>query len=210
MIDSTSLLLFLGANFIVLITPGPAVMYTVTRSLDQGRRAGLMSVYGLALGTLPHALAVAFGVAGLLASSLFAFAVMKYLGAAYLIYLGIRQFRRRAIGGEEVPPATRSDRAAFVDSFVVGVTNPKSVMFFMAFLPQFVDPSLGNPMLQTLVLWSLSQVMAVMVGSAYALAAAWLGGWSVTKRSLAAIGDYFAGTVYIGLGLLTAFAGPRK
>ncbi|MDD3731573.1 MAG: LysE family translocator [candidate division Zixibacteria bacterium] len=97
MFDTASLLIFMSVNFIVLVTPGPAILYTVTRTIDQGRKAGLLSVYGLALGTLPHALAVAFGIAGILASSVIAFNVLKYLGAIYLIYMGICKLRHKKL-----------------------------------------------------------------------------------------------------------------
>ena len=175
MFDPTSLLIFMGANLIVLITPGPAVLYTVFRSLNQGRKAGLLSVYGLALGTLPHALAVAFGIGGILASSVIAFNILKYLGAAYLIYLGICKFRHRKFNDTGDRSTSKSINKAFAESFMVGVLNPKSILFFLAFLPQFIDPSRGMAVVQILVLWFISQVMAVIVGSAYALAASWFG-----------------------------------
>jgi len=209
LLDPTSLVLFATANFLVLIVPGPAVMYTVTRSLDQGRRAGLLSVYGLALGTLPHALCVALGVAGLLASSVIAFDFMRYAGAAYLVYLGICRFRNSGTVSSNSTRRSRSGMPAFWESFTVGVLNPKSVLFFLAFLPQFVDPARGNPMLQTLLLWVLSQVMAVAVGSAYALAAAWLRHLYLRRTANPVAGDYFAGGVYVLLGLALAFSGAR-
>ena len=210
MFDSTSLFLFVSANFIVLITPGPAVIYTVTRSIDQGKRAWLLSVYGLALGTLPHALAVALGVAGLLASSTIAFNVMRYIGAGYLVYLGICQFRKRKQDLSISPRKSRVGMAAFFESFMVGVLNPKSVLFFLAFLPQFVDPAHGNPMVQTLLLWVISQVMAVGVGSIYALTSAWLYRYFQTHKSLSAGGSYITGSVYIALGLVAARTGSRS
>lgn len=210
MIDTTSLFLFAVANFIVLITPGPAVIYTVSRSLDQGRRAGLLSVYGLALGTFPHALAVAFGVAGVLASSVIAFEVLRYLGAAYLVYLGCCRLRLKSTAPAVAKRKPKTGLAAFLESFTVGVLNPKSIMFFLAFLPQFVDPARGYPVVQTLLLWLISQLMAVIVGSAYALTAAWLRRWFVARKALSAAGDYFAGSVYIGLGLAAALTGSRS
>ncbi|UCG62323.1 MAG: LysE family translocator [Candidatus Zixiibacteriota bacterium] len=208
--DTTSLLLFATANFLVLIVPGPAVMYTVTRSLDQGRRAGLLSVYGLALGTFPHALGVALGVAGLLASSVIAFDFMRYAGAAYLVYLGICRFRQKGNGSASESGSSKSGIAAFWESFTVGVLNPKSVLFFLAFLPQFVDPARGNPLVQTLLLWLISQIMAVGVGSAYALAAAWLRQWLLRRAARPAAGNYIAGSIYVFLGLALAVTGSRS
>ena len=209
MFDLTSLAIFAAANFIVLITPGPAVLYTVSRTLNQGRKAGLLSVYGLAFGTLPHALAVAFGVAGVLASSIVAFSVLKYCGAAYLVYLGIRRLLPKDHLRTTTTNISKGGQAAFFQSFMVGVLNPKAILFFLAFLPQFVDPSRGNPLVQTLILWLLSQVMAVMVGSAYALAASWLRGWFVGDGPRSRLGDYFAGCMYIGLGAVAALSGSR-
>ena len=209
MFEATSLYIFAAANFVVLITPGPAVLYTISRTLDQGRKAGLLSVYGLALGTLPHALAVAFGVAGILASSIVAFNVLKYCGAAYLVYLGIRRLVNKNHIGTHTTVVSKEGQAAFCQSFTVGVLNPKAVLFFLAFLPQFIDPSRGNPVVQTMVLWLLSQVMAVVVGSAYALAASWLRVCLARKASISRIGDYFAGGVYIGLGVIAALSGSK-
>lgn len=209
MFDSTSLLIFAGANFIVLITPGPAILYTVSRSLNQGRKAGLLSVYGLALGTLPHALAVAFGVAGILASSVIAFNILKYLGAAYLIYLGACRLLQKKSVRTPDNGKSKVGGLAFFESFVVGVLNPKSVLFFLAFLPQFIDPSRGNPVIQTLALWILSQVMAVGIGSAYALAASWLRTRFIARQSRSRAGDYLAGGIYIGLGVAAALSGSR-
>lgn len=209
MIDSTSLFLFTAANFIVVITPGPAIMYTVTRSLEQGKKAGFLSVYGLALGTLPHALAVSLGVAGLLASSIIAFQFMKYAGAAYLVWLGIQRFLHKDGGTAIKPRKTRSELQAFRDSFIVGVLNPKSVLFFLAFLPQFIDPSRGNPLAQILFLWLISQIMAIAIGSAYALAAAWLRQRFFNSRMSSMTANYFVGSVYILLGLAMALAGSK-
>lgn len=209
MFDTKYLLIFAGVNFIVLITPGPAILYTVCRSLDQGRKAGLLSVYGLALGTLPHALAVAFGVAGVLASSIAAFNILKYLGAAYLVHLGICRLRQRNAVRTAGAGEPKTGKAAFIESFIVGVLNPKAILFFLAFLPQFVDPSRGNVVVQTLVLWLISQVMAVIVGSAYALAASWLRGWFIKPGLPSRVGNYLAGGIYIGLGVVAALSGSR-
>ena len=209
MFDTATLLIFAAANFVVLITPGPAILYTVSRTLNQGRKAGLLSVYGLALGTLPHALAVAFGVAGILASSVVAFNILKYLGAGYLVYLGICRLRRKKVVRTSNTGKPRAGKAAFFESFVVGVLNPKAVLFFLAFLPQFVDPSRGHPVAQTLLLWLISQLMAVIVGSAYALAASWLRRRFLGQKSSSRAGDYVAGSIYVGLGVVAALSGSR-
>ena len=209
MIEIQSLLVFAAVNLVVLVTPGPAVLYTVSRSLDQGRRAGLLSVWGLALGTLPHALAVALGVASLLTSSPVALDVLKYLGAACLVILGIGRLRQRRAVREGEPGRPGEGGAAFVQSFLVGVFNPKALLFFMALLPQFLDPARGHPAVQTLVLWLISQVMAVGVGSAYAVAAASLRGL-LRRRKSSRIGDYLAGGVYLGLGVVAALSGSKS
>jgi threonine/homoserine/homoserine lactone efflux protein len=209
MIDTTSLLIFAGANLVVLITPEPAVLYIVSRSIGEGRKAGLLSVYGLGLGTLPHALAVAFGVTGILASSVVAFSVLKYLGAAYLIYLGIQRIRRKNGNHTTVVSTQKVGKMAFWESFTVGVLNPKSILFFLAFLPQFIDPARGNTIIQTLVLWFISQVMAIIVGSGYALATSWVRGRFIGQTPFSRFGDYFAGSMYIGLGLFAALSGSR-
>jgi threonine/homoserine/homoserine lactone efflux protein len=209
MFETTSLLIFAGANFVVLVTPGPAVLYTVSRSLGQGRKAGLLSVYGLALGTLPHALAVAFGVAGILASSVIAFNILKYLGAAYLVYLGVCRLRGKNAVSTKNTEKPAVGNPAFVESFVVGALNPKAILFFLAFLPQFVDPSRGHILLQTLALWLLSQVMAIIVGSAYALAASSLRDRFLKPGRVSKVGAYLSGGIYIGLGVFAALSGSR-
>jgi threonine/homoserine/homoserine lactone efflux protein len=134
---------------------------------------------------------------------------MRYLGAAYLVYLGVCRFRRGSIVGAIGAGRSRTGKLAFVESFVVGVLNPKAILFFLAFLPQFVDPSRGSVMVQTLVLWFISQVMAVIVGSAYALAASCLRGWFTDPGLPARAGGYLAGSVYIGLGVAAAVTGSR-
>ena len=208
-LDPTSLALFTLANFLVLIVPGPSIMYTISRSLDHGRRAGLLSVYGLALGTLPHALAVALGVAGLLASSVIAFNFMQYAGATYLIYLGVSRFRQKRNTSATDTRKSIKGMTAFWESFMVGALNPKSVLFFLAFLPQFVDPTRGNPLVQTMLLWLISQLMAVGVGSLYALIAAWFRTWFFARGTASAYGNYAGGSLYILLGLAMAVTGTK-
>jgi threonine/homoserine/homoserine lactone efflux protein len=205
--ELSSLLIFAGANFIVLIIPGPAIIFTISRTLNQGRKAGLLSVYGLALGTLPHAIIVALGVASILASSAVAFTILRYLGAMYLVYIGIRRLLWSNGNGESVRNRKKEERLAFFDSFMVGMLNPKAILFFLAFLPQFIDPSRGNPTLQIMILWFLSQVMAVIVGSAYAYVASTFHNWLRHPGLASKIGDRIAGSIYVGLGMVAALSG---
>src|SRR5712671_1408526 len=134
------------------MTPGPAVLYIVTRSVEQGRRAGLVSVLGICTGTLAHVAAAALGISALLVASTNAFNVLRYLGAAYLIVLGIRTLSKRetAAGAVEVPPA--SLRRIFAQGVIVNLLNPHTALFFFAFLPQFVDPSKGAVPVQIVTL----------------------------------------------------------
>src|SRR5690606_27867800 len=145
---------FLAASFILAITPGPGVLYIVTRSLVQGRRSGLLSVFGVALGNLGNAFIASVGLAALFAVSSLAFLVVKYLGAIYLVYLGIRMLRASAATGvAAVAPAT-SSRRVFLEGFIVALLNPKTAVFFAAFLPQFVDPS-APAMFQSMLLGAI-------------------------------------------------------
>lgn len=197
--------LFLAATFAVLIVPGPSVVYVVARSLEQGRMAGIVSMLGLETGMLVHVLASATGVAALVASSDLAFTTLKLSGAGYLVLLGIRQFRTLpapGVAGRMVPDTTagtsgdvRGDGASyarlFTDGFLVDLLNPKTTLFFLAFLPQFVDPALGPASVQLLVLGLCVLPMAVVCDGAYALLAGGLGG----RRDLGRV----TGVVYLGL-----------
>src|SRR5690242_2030640 len=147
----TALLLFAAASIALLVVPGPSVLYIVTRSVSQGRRAGLISVLGVHVGSVVHVSAAALGLSALLASSATAFAAVKYLGAAYLCWLGVRKLRRRGAGPVEETPAVPRARL-FTQGVVVNVLNPKTAIFFLAFLPQFVDPRRGPVAVQIVVL----------------------------------------------------------
>ena len=140
----STILLFLLAALGLLLIPGPAVLYIVTRSVSQGRRAGLVSVGGIELGGLVHALAAALGLSALLLTSALAFDVVKYLGAAYLIYLGVRTLLTRDDGKQAQALTPRSSSQLFTQGFLVNLLNPKTALFFYAFLPQFCQPRRGN------------------------------------------------------------------
>jgi threonine/homoserine/homoserine lactone efflux protein len=203
------LLIFMTAAIVLLLIPGPAVLYIVARSVDQGRKAGLASCSGIATGALVHVLAAALGLSALLVSSAMAYSVVKYAGAAYLIYLGIKKLRERpaADGATHVQPA--SLRHVYAQGVLVEALNPKVALFFFAFLPQFVDPARGSVVLQFLALGTLFALMGLASDSLWAVTAGSAAGWLQGNPTFLRHQQYVSGTVYIGLGLATAASGPR-
>lgn len=203
------LALFIPAAFILIVSPGPVVMYIVTRSVEQGRTAGFASVLGAEIGNFLLVVAAALGLSALLLSSALAFDLVKYLGAAYLIYLGIRKLRS---SDDLAEAAVQREplRRIFLQSLVVAVLNPKTALFFFAFLPQFIDPARGNVPLQMLFLGLIMVIMATITDSLYALAAGTAGQWLRNSRTYRRFQRYVSGTVYIGLGLTAAFAGSNR
>ncbi|WP_214408556.1 LysE family translocator [Sphaerisporangium fuscum] len=202
----TTLAVFAAATLALLLVPGPAVVYIVTRSVAQGRAAGLVSVAGIHTGSVVHVVAAALGLSALLAASATAFTLVKYLGAAYLVYLGLRKlFDRSGSLAKEVAPVSRS--RLFGEGFVVNVLNPKTAIFFLAFLPQFVDPDLGPVAFQVTVLGLVWIALGMASDGGYALLASALAG-RVRRSPVAARRlDVTSGLVYIGLGAVAAFAG---
>jgi threonine/homoserine/homoserine lactone efflux protein len=202
--------LFVVAALVLLVTPGPAVLYIVARSVEQGRLAGLVSALGVHVGTLVHVAAAAFGLSALLVSSALAFNVVKYLGALYLIYLGARKLlgRDQAPGGGE--PAAHSLRRLFAQGIVVNVLNPKTALFFLAFLPQFVDVSRGAVGVQLLILGLIFVVLGVLSDGLYAVAAGTAGVWLKGSGRLLRAERYVSGSVFIGLGVTAALAGDGR
>jgi threonine/homoserine/homoserine lactone efflux protein len=210
--ELSNLYLFVATALVLLLTPGPAVLYVIARSVNQGRMAGIVSVLGLELGTLFHVGAAALGISALLLSSALAFSAVKYLGAAYLIYLGVRKLLARDEAREDQVGrrAVVSLRRVFWEGVVVNVLNPKTALFFFAFLPQFVSPSRSDVTTQMLFLGCLFVGLATVSDAIYALLAGSVGHWLKGSRRFAKGERYFAGSVYIGLGLTTAFSGSRN
>jgi threonine/homoserine/homoserine lactone efflux protein len=205
----TNLSLFMTAALVLLLTPGPVVLYIITRSVEQGRTAGFVSVLGLEIGNFFHVLAAAFGLSAILLSSALAFDIVKYLGAAYLIYLGIRKLRSKDEIAEQV--AKRDTlRRIFLQGIVVAILNPKTALFFFAFLPQFIDPSRNNVALQILFLGIIMGLMATITDSLYALTAAAAGRWLRGNLRYLRFQRYVSGSVYIGLGITTALSGSNR
>src|SRR4051812_1223815 len=172
--EPSTLLVFAAASLALLVVPGPAVVYIVTRSLSQGRAAGVVSMLGVQTGGLVHVAAAAVGVSALIASSATAFAVVRYAGAAYLVHLGVQKLRRPADTPlVAIQPRTRG--RLYREGIVVNVLNPKTAIFFLAFLPQFVDPDRGATAVQVTVLGLLFVALALVSDGAYAVLAGTLG-----------------------------------
>jgi threonine/homoserine/homoserine lactone efflux protein len=206
--DGSTLLLFAGASLALLAIPGPAVIYVVTRSLDQGRTAGMVSMLGVETGTFAYALAAAAGLTGLIAASVTAFTVVKYAGAAYLVYLGVRKLLERP--EDEQPEVLVTGRSRlFLKGALVQLLNPKIAIFFVAFLPQFVHSSRGPVAVQILVLGTIFTLLAILSDGAYVLLAGAVGSWLRTGRRARSWLARFSGGVYIGLGLTAALSGSR-
>jgi threonine/homoserine/homoserine lactone efflux protein len=204
------LLLFLMAGIVLLVIPGPAVLYIIARSVDQGRKAGIASCSGIATGGLAHVLAATLGLSALLVSSAMAYSTVKYAGAAYLVYLGIRKFRERPGAGEgtgRVQPA--SLREIYVQGILVQVLNPKTALFFFAFLPQFVNPARGSVAFQFLALGLLFIGLGFLSDSLWALTAGSAAGWLRHNPKFLRHQHQVSGTVYIGLGMAAALGGSR-
>ncbi len=205
-LDPGKLALFLAATVALLLTPGPAVLYIVARSASQGWRAGLVSVLGIEAGNAVHVTGGVLGLAALLAASPVAFAAVKYLGAAYLVALGLGKILRPAPPPAPGEASRDGLRAVFAHGVAVAVLNPKTALFFLAFLPQFVDPARGAPWAQMLFLGGTFVGLAFVSDSGFALLAGTVGEWLRRHPGAAGRGRYVSGAVYIGLGALAAFA----
>ena len=201
---ATSLGIFVVAALVLLLTPGPAVLYIVARSIDQGRRAGLVSMLGVHAGTLVHIAAAAAGLSALLAASATAFSAVKYLGAAYLVYLGVRRILERAPAVGDGPARERRLRRAFLDGVVVNVLNPKTALFFLAFLPQFVDVSRGHVGTQILALGGIFVALGLVTDGGFALTAGTAARWLRGHPRFLASERWISGGMYIGLGVAAA------
>lgn len=210
MIELSQLYLFIGASLALLLVPGPAVLYITARSANQGRLAGLVSVLAIETANFLQAVAATLGLSAILLSSALAFDVVKYLGAAYLIYLGLRKLLATEESAGEETLRREGLWRVYWQGFVVNLLNPKTALFFFAFLPQFVNPDRGNVTIQTLWLGVLFVGMAIITDSMYALLASSLADRLRGNRHFQNGERYFAGLVYMGLGITTALTGAKK
>ena len=209
MIDPSKLTLFLFAALALLLVPGPAVLYIIARSASQGRAAGLVSVFAIETANLIQATAAGLGLSAILLSFALAFDVVKYLGAAYLIFLGIRKLLSTDNGAEE-EIKQESLRQIYWQGVAINILNPKTALFFFAFLPQFVDPARGNVVAQNLLLGMIFVGLAIVTDSLYALVISSFADTLRGNRRFQTGGRYFAGLVYVGLGITTALTGAKK
>ena len=199
--DSHSLALFAAAALALLVIPGPAVLYIVAQSAEHGRRAGVVSVAGVHVGTLVHVAAAALGLSAIIVSSAVAFSVVKYAGAAYLVYLGIRRLLTQE-PRELLPSRDAPLYGLFRQGIVVNVLNPKTALFFLAFLPQFVDPD-RTVWTQVVVLGLAFVILGFVSDGLYAFAAGSIGRWLRERRRLL---RYASGSVFVSLGVSAALA----
>jgi len=203
--DSGTVWVFCLTALALLVIPGPAVLYVVVQGAEQGRRTGLASVAGVHLGTLVHVAAATVGLSALIVASAVAFSAVKYAGALYLVYIGVRKLLGRDEPSLESGRRRVSYRRAFVRGAVVNVLNPKTALFFLALLPQFVDPDRGGVWSQALVLGLLFVALGLVTDSGYALAAGTVGGLLRRRRAM----RYGSGAIFIGLGAAAAVAKRR-
>jgi len=208
-LDWSTLTLFISVASIMVFMPGPNTLYIIARSIQQGRLAGLVSSLGVQVGTTVHMAAAALGISALLVSSAVAFQVVKYAGAVYLVYLGIRTLLSKdRFEKSHIRRATLS--RVFYQGVVVNVLNPKTALFFFAFLPQFINPTRGAVTIQVAVLGSILIFLGTLSDSIYALASGSIGNWLRGNLKFVRAQRYFAGTVYIGLGAATALSGAHR
>ena len=208
--DASTFVLFVAAALVLLVVPGPSVLYIVARSIEGGRTAGFVSVLGVQTGAILHIAFATLGLSAILASSAVAFSVVKWLGAAYLVWLGLRQIFGRDEGDDEVAVGPARLSRVFSQGVLVNTLNPKTALFFLAFLPQFVDPSRGAAWTQILLLGATFVILALCSDGLYALLSGTAGGWLRRKMKGASFrrGQRFiSGGILIALGAVAAVSG---
>lgn len=210
MIPLENLVAFAIASIVIIVIPGPSVLFVIGRSIALGRQAGVLSVLGNVLGTIPAVVAVALGVGALVASSVIAFTIIKFAGAAYLVWLGIQAIRHRGTGFDGDASAPMPSRTLLRQGFIVGLTNPKTIAFFTAVLPQFAEPAAGAMWLQLLTLGLIFQLLALLSDTVWALAAGAARDWFARSPRRAATLATTGGVAMIGLGGVVAFTGAKS
>ncbi len=206
----STIALFAVAALVLLLIPGPGVLYIIARSIGQGRRAGLVSALGVGVGNFVQVIAATLGLSALLLSSALAFNAVKYAGAAYLVYLGVRTLLTRTGAHAVAAPAPVSLPRIFRQGVIVNMLNPKVALFFIAFLPQFIEPERGAASAQIFFLGTLFVLMGICSDSLYALLARAVGGALRGSTRFRRAERYVTGGIYIGLGVATAATGVDR
>jgi len=196
--------LFIAASALLAIAPGPDVIYVLTRAIAQGRKAGLAAALGFASGCIFHTVLAAVGIAALIRSSELAFDLVRYAGAAYLVWIGIQALRHRSAFSIEAGNEAKALMTIYKQSVIGNMLNPKVTLFFLAFLPQFVNAEAGNIALQLVVLGVVFMIVTIVVFGAVAIFAAMIGNWIRRKPAIGERLNVFAGITFIALGIRVA------
>jgi threonine/homoserine/homoserine lactone efflux protein len=198
-----SIVAFAIASLALLVIPGPAVLYVINRSIADGRSTALAAVAGLEIGNFVHVVAATLGLSAVIAASATAFSVVKWIGAGYLIYIGIRTLARKPASFSQEQKSL-SRRKSFTQGIIVNTFNPKVALFFLSFLPQFIDENSGSAALQSLILGSLFVAIGLCTDGMYAFLASALRTTLLRGKSLPFVQRYVAGSVFIALGLIAS------
>ncbi len=207
--DTQTLAVFLAATLMLNFTPGPDMLYVIANSVGRGQKAGVVSALGIGGGSIVHTLAAAVGLSALLMSSALAYDAIRYGGAAYLLYLGFKTITGK---GVSIPTQRLKEERLlriFRQGVATNVLNPKVALFFLAFIPQFVDPSRGSVVLQFLLLGTLFNCSGTLVNTGVALAAGFVGNRLSTSAGFSRAQQWFTGSVFMALGARIALAGPK-
>lgn len=210
MFDTSTLIPFVLASALLVLIPGPAVIYIVSTGISRGRKSAFASVFGIETGAMVHVAAAAIGASAVVASSAVAFSILKYAGAAYLFYLGWKTLRSPDTPLQTVAVTEPSPWRSFARGVLVNALNPKVALFFLAFIPQFVNPDRGQVGVQFLLLGAIFIGVAFVIDASYAFASGAIGGLVARSRRFAVIQKRFAGFAYIALGASAAFTGNAK
>jgi threonine/homoserine/homoserine lactone efflux protein len=202
--------LFVATSLALLAIPGPAVLYVVSRSIDQGRRAGLASVLGIFSGTVVHVTLATVGLSSLVLASKVAFDTVRYVGAAYLVFLGVRRLLTRAAEENQESRPPRSARDLYTQGLIVNLLNPKTIVFIFAFIPQFVDVDSGHVWLQIMLLGLTFAGFGLASDSLYAVVAGTVADRLRGTPFIARVERWFGGSVLIGLGVAAAIVAPHR
>jgi threonine/homoserine/homoserine lactone efflux protein len=207
--DGSNLALFIAASWILIITPGPDMIYVVTRGISQGKKAGIISAIGITLGILVHTVFAAFGLAIILRTSALAFLAVKFAGAVYLIYLGVKAIKNKSDLKLNNDKAKTGIRTIFIQGILSNVLNPKIALFFLAFLPQFVNPEHGSASVQMALLGLTFALFGIVFLVLLGYFAGRIGSWLSNHQKCTQKIRWFTGSILIALGLRLAFMQRR-